>query len=33
VAALDGTLNVESPAGQGTRVWAEIPVSGPEAER
>jgi signal transduction histidine kinase len=26
VEALNGTLEVESPGGSGTRVWAEIPV-------
>jgi len=25
VAALDGRLGIESPAGRGTRVWAELP--------
>jgi signal transduction histidine kinase len=27
IAALDGTLSVDSPAGQGTRLHVEIPVS------
>jgi len=30
VAALDGTLSLESPAGRGTRVHAEIPLGGAE---
>ena len=29
VAALDGSLSLESPAGHGTRVHAEIPVAPP----
>jgi signal transduction histidine kinase len=28
LAALDGRLSLESPAGQGTRLRAELPVSG-----
>ena len=29
VSAIGGRLWVESPPGEGTRVWAEIPVAGP----
>jgi signal transduction histidine kinase len=32
VAALDGTLELESPAGRGTRLHAEIPVRPPAAQ-